>query len=188
MRTFGYRIAPAIFGSVLILAASSTQAQTTPGGAVLSPTSHGSHANTAGCSTTDAPSTATSATDVNCAESAPRFAAPLLDTPTTETPRTVTALVRVSSAMPRPPVVLPAGNSFTVVGDVTVIKVRRADQAACLATGKRISARVNAATSTTCLDHKGDLIAIEECRSGSPDCTVLTAQDIAGQQAAAAKP
>ena len=131
---------------------------------------------------------ATAANDPSCTESAQGFAAPMLGAAVPDSPRAVTALVRVDAIMKRPPVALPAGNSFTLVGTATVIKVRRADQEACLATGKRISARVNAATSTTCLDHKGELLAVEECAPGTPDCTVLLAPDIVRQQSPASQP
>lgn len=128
------------------------------------------------------------ANDPNCAEAAPGFAVPALETAVPDSPHAVTALVRVDAMMKRPPVALPNGNSFTLVGTATLIKVRRADQDACLATGKRISARVNAATSTTCLDHKGELVAVEECTPGTPDCAVVLAADIARQQTPAGRP
>lgn len=146
--------------------------------------SRGSRGSAAGCQE----GTPAAANDPNCSKSAPGFAAPMLDSVVPDSPRAVTALVRVDAMMKRPPVALPNGNSFTLVGTATLIKVRRADQAACLATGKRISSRVNAATSTTCLDHKGDLLAVEECTPGTPDCAVVLAEDIARQQTPAARP
>ena len=71
------------------------------------------------------------ANDPNCAEAAPGFAVPALETAVPDSPHAVTALVRVDAMMKRPPVALPNGNSFTLVGTATLIKVRRADQDAC---------------------------------------------------------
>lgn len=156
-----------------------TRAQTSPNGQSRSPRGNGNSCQDG---------TPTAANDPNCVDGAPGFAVPMLEAAVPDSPRAVTALVRVDAILKRPPVVLPAGNSFTLVGTATLIKARRADQNACLATGKRISVRVNAATSTTCLDPKGELLAVEECAPGTPECAVLLAADIARQQTAAARP
>lgn len=171
-----------VFGSMTVLCVSlvagglqRTSAQSGAGGQ-----SHGTHGSASSCQ-----EGSPVANDPGCTESAQGFAAPMLGTVVPDSPRAITALVRVDALLKRPPVALPAGNSFTVVGTATLIKVRRADQDACLATGKRISARVNAATSTTCLDRKGDLLAVQECTPGTQDCAVILAPDIARQQVVA---
>lgn len=180
MRRFGTR-AQVCAAAALLVACSAVSAWAQAGPGVPSRNARGT---AAGCQE----GTPATANDPNCADGAPGFAAPTLETVVPDSPRAVTALVRVDAIMKRPPVALPGGNSFTLVGTVTLIKVRRADQAACLATGKRISARVNAATSTTCLDHKGELLAVEECTPGTPDCAVVLAADIARQQTLTARP
>ncbi len=111
--------------------------------------------------------------------------APVLDNPTVEHTRNVVAFVRVDAVIPKPPVAMPEGDSFSVVGTATLVKVRRAELTDCLATGKRISTRANASTSTTCLDRKGELLAYEECKPGSSECIVMTSQETAKQQGSA---
>ena len=185
-RAVYFWLAAVLFSCVLAPAVSTAAAQATPSGQVAAPGSRNAKAGAAtNCGGTDA---ASNAADPNCVEAAPGFAVPTLEMAVPDTAHAVTALVRVDTVMPRPPVALAEGNTFSVVGSATLIKVRRANQDACLATGKRISARVNAATSTTCLDHKGDLLALQECKAGTTECTVATAQDIAQQQTTAAKP
>lgn len=175
-----------VFALGLGLCAAAAGAQTAPNGQMPGARSHRS--TPPGCTSPDTAPGTTNGTDPNCVEGTPGFASPAMDVPPADAPHVVTAIIRVDTAMPRPPVVLPAGNSFTVLGNATLIKVRRADQDACLNTGKRISARVSAATSTTCLDRKGDLLAVQECKSGAADCSVMTAQEIASQQMTAPKP
>ncbi len=164
-------------------------AQTTPTGQVLAPGAPGARTGT-GCSATD-PNTATSANGTptpNCLDAGPGFAIPSTNMPIGDKAKAVTSLVRVDAVVPRPPVALPEGDSFSVVGSVTLVKLRRPALDACLATGRRISARAAAATSTTCLSAKGDVLAYQECKAGSTEaagCSVLTPEDIAKQQVTA---
>lgn len=160
-------------------------AQTTPSGQVVAPGTKGQRSGATTCSGPDTPTNVANANDANCVEAAPGFVSPALDASTAEHPRNVVALVRVDAVVPRPPVAMPDGDSFSVVGSATLVKVRRPELKDCLATGKRISARANASTSTTCLDRKGELLAYEECKSGSADCIVMTPQDVAKQQGSA---
>lgn len=157
-------------------------AQTTPGGQVVAPGTKGQRSGATPCNGPDATPAAANANDANCVEAAPGFASPALTTPGDERKMNVVALVRVDAVIPRPPVTMPEGNSLSVIGGATLVKVRRAELNDCLATGKRIRARANAATSTTCLDRKGELLAYEECKPGTSECVVLTSQDIAKQQ------
>ena len=168
------------------LASVAAQAQTSPTGQVLSPGAPGARTGT-GCSATDPNSTtSTNGTSApNCLDAGPGFATPSTNTPAGDHARMVMSMVRVETVIPRPPVVLPEGDSFSVVGGVTLVRLRRPAVEACLATGRRISARASAATSTTCLGPKGDVLAYEECKAGSTEaagCSVLTPADIAKQQ------
>lgn len=170
------------FSTVLVAA------QTTPTGQVVAPgTQQEKKTNTANCGA-EAPSTAANGTDSNCAEVSPGFALPALDTVATDRPREIIAFVRVDAVVPRPPVALPAGDSFSVVGGATLVRVHRTELGDCLATGKRIRARAGAPTSTTCLDRKGELLAYQECGTGAADCLVLTPEAIAKQQVAGGQP
>ncbi len=173
---------------LLLCSAPAVLAQTTPSGQVGSPGAQGRRSGVTNCVNTESPATGTTAAtasnanDSNCVEPAPGFVNPGLPLTGAEATHAVTAFVRVDSVVPRPPVTLPAGDSFSVVGDATLVKVRRAELKDCIATGKRISARANASTSTTCLDRKGELLAYEECKIGAGDCVVITTQDVARQQ------
>ncbi|MGI4853507.1 MAG: hypothetical protein ACRYF4_05585 [Janthinobacterium lividum] len=167
---------------LLACGACTAGAQTTPGGQVVAPGTKGQRSGATPCNGPDATPAAANANDANCVEAAPGFASSPLNTPGDERKMNVVALVRVDSVVPRPPVTMPEGDSFSVIGSATLVKVRRAELKDCLATGKRISARANASTSTTCLDRKGELLAYEECKAGISECAVLTPQDIAKQQ------
>ena len=135
----------------LALGSGAGHAQTNATGQVLTPGTPGSRTAN-GCTAQDPNSaTATNGTPApNCLDAGPGFAAPTM--PVTERAKAVTSLVRVDGVVPRPPVALPEGDSFSVVGSVTLVKLRRPALDACLATGRRISARAAAATSTTCLN------------------------------------
>lgn len=177
------------FSLALGLGSAAAYAQTNATGQVLSPGAPGARTGT-GCSATD-PTTATATngtTAPNCLDAGPGFATPSTNMPIVDRAKAVTSLVRVDAVVPRPPVVMPDGDTFSVVGGVTLVKLRRPALDACLATGRRISARASAATSTTCLGPKGDVLAYQECKAGSTEaagCTVLMPEDIAKQQATA---
>ena len=175
--------------SALALGSTRAHAQTNPTGQVLTPGAVGSRPST-GCSATD-PNAATATngtTTPNCLDAGPGFVSPSTNMPIVDRGKAVTSLVRVDAVVPRPPVALPEGDSFSVVGSVTLVKLRRPALDACLASGRRISARTSASTSTTCLGPKGDVLAYQECKAGSTEaggCSVLTPDDIARQQVAA---
>ena len=183
------RVLTGIVFGLALGAVSAAHAQTTPTGQVLAPGTPGARTGT-GCSATD-PNTTTATngtTAPNCLDAGPGFAAPSTNMPVNDKAKSVMSLVRVDAVIPRPPVVLPEGDSFSVVGGITLVKLRRPVLEACLATGRRISARASAATSTTCLSPKGDVLAFEECKAGSTEtagCSVLTPEDIAKQQVTA---
>jgi hypothetical protein len=177
------------FSLALGLSFAVAHAQTTATGQVLSPGAPGARTGT-GCSATDpnTPAAANGTAAPNCLDAGPGFATPSTNMPIGDRAKAVTSLVRVDAVVPRPPVTLPEGDTFSVVGSVTLVKLRRPALDACLATGRRISARAAAATSTTCLNPKGDVMAYQECKAGSTEaagCTVLTPEDIAKQQTAA---
>lgn len=169
-------------GIVLTLLFGTAGAQTTPSGQVVAPGAQGRRAVAVPCSGTLVTTTGSNANDANCIEAAPGFAAPALNQRPAESDRNIVAFVRVGAVIPRPPVTLPEGDSFSVAGSATLVKLRRAQVTDCLATGRRISARANASTSTTCLDRNGELLAYEECKPGESACTVLSSGDIAKQQ------
>ena len=177
------------FTMTLGFSSAGAHAQTTPNGQVLAPGAPGARTGT-GCSATDPSTTvATNGTPTpNCADAGPGFALPSTNMPIIDKAKAITSLVRVDAVVPRPPVAMPEGDSFSTVGGVTLVKLRRPELAACLATGRRISARASAATSTTCLGPKGDVLAYQECKAGSTEaagCSVLTPDDIAKQQVTA---
>ncbi len=134
--------------------------------------------NGTGCAGQEPNPSAANASDANCPELGPNFATPSMGVPGANRPPAVTSIIRVDATLPKPPVAMPAGDTFTVVGGATLVKTRRAALDACLSAGKRWSARSSAGTSTTCLDYKGQVIAYQECRAsgGSPDCTVVMAE------------
>lgn len=175
----------------LALGSAAAHAQTTAAGQVLTPGAPGGRTAT-GCTAQDPntpTATATNGTSTpSCLDAGPGFVVPTTNMPAGERAKAVTSLVRVDAVIPRPPVVLPEGDSFSVVGSVTLVRLRRPALDACLATGRRISARANAVTSTTCLSPKGDVLAYQECKAGSTEaagCTMLTPDDIAKQQVTA---
>lgn len=161
------------------------QAQTTPTGQPVTPGTRNNRTSTA-CTGTDAVPGATSTTDTNCEPAGPGFVAPTTNMPMGDRGHQVTSIVRVDALVPKPPVTMPEGDTFSVVGNVTLLKLHRPALEACLASGKRISERASAGTSTTCLDHKGEVIAYQECKAGS--CTVVTPQDMAKQQETPKRP
>ena len=124
---------------------------------------------------------ATANNDSNCSDFGPNFAAPSAGILGGNRPLPVISVVRVEAVVAKPPITLPPGVTFDQVGSVTMVKTRRETADACLAAGKRWSVRSSAASSTTCLNQKGDVLAFQECKpsSGSADCMVVMAQDAA---------
>ena len=118
--------------------------------------------------------------DATCNAAGPGFAVPSTNTPLGDkTPRPVTAIVRVDSVVPKPAAV-PFPMDFNTVGNVTMVKAKLPRVQACFASGRVWASRTGAATSTTCLDHKGEVIAYEECKAkvgdAQPECTTAMPQ------------
>lgn len=196
MRNQLTRSSGTLFGAVACAALAlccSMHAQTTAAGTVVSPATQGARPNSTtppNCTGQEPNSAAGVVADANCVAAGPGFVTPSANMPNGRNSY-LTSLVRVDAVVPRPPVTLPDGDSFSVVGTVTLLKLRRPEVGACLATGRRISARAGAPTSTTCLDPKGEVMAYQECRANSTEqagCTVMTMQDIQKQQVAAKQP
>ncbi|MGI4755911.1 MAG: hypothetical protein ACRYGF_03580 [Janthinobacterium lividum] len=182
------KYSPLVLALALTVGSHIAGAQTTATGQVVAPGTQPRKPAANPCNTTDTTAAVSSTNDANCLETSPGFAVPGVGKAAAERPRNVVAFVRVDTVIPRPPVAMPDGDSFSVVGSATLVKVHRSELADCLATGKRISARSSASTSTTCLDHKGELLAYQECKTGGGDCIVVTPQDISKQQESSKTP
>ncbi|AFL89473.1 hypothetical protein Terro_3255 [Terriglobus roseus DSM 18391] len=118
--------------------------------------------------------------DANCTVAGPGFATPSTNTPPGDrAEHHVTAIVRVDAAVPKPATV-PFPMDFSTIGNVTMVKARLPRVQACFTAGQIWSNRSGAATSTTCLDHKGVVIAYQECKAKVGDaqavCTTTTPQ------------
>jgi hypothetical protein len=150
---------------ILGLAGVSAQAQTSASGVPVTAGARGGA--TANCSTVDASGIPVNSTDPSCGPFAPGFVTPDTNTPAGE-PKTVTAVVRVNSVVERP-TAAPFPIDFNVIGNATMVKAKLPRLNACYSAGKYWSNRSNAATSTTCLDHKGDVIAYQECKPKDGD-------------------
>ena len=161
----------------VLIQAMTAHAQANPAGQVAPGTQNRNGANTP-CG---GPDSASANNDPSCSDFGPNFAVPSAGVSGAIRPLPIISVVRVEAALPKPPVALPQGVNFSQVGSITMIKTRRETLDACLATGKRWSARSTAASSTTCLNPKGDALAFQECKpsAGSPECTVVMAQDAA---------
>ncbi len=158
------------FWSLAILSAAlsvcgAAHAQTNATGQVINPTAPGAGINTT-CPTVDSTAAMTATNnDANCgAALTAGFASPTLPQPAPEPP--VIALIRVSSVVDKP-AAFPFPIEFNVVGDATMVKARMPRLNACFSAGKGWTRRSNAATSTTCVDQKGEVIAYQECKPGA---------------------
>jgi hypothetical protein len=119
--------------------------------------------------------------DANCNTPGPGFAVPSMNIPTGDKDEHhVTAIVRVDAVVPKPETV-PFPTDFSRIGNVTMVKARLPRIQACFAAGRVWATRSGAATSTTCLDHKGQVVAYEECKAkggdvAAPECTTAMSQ------------
>ncbi len=166
----GCALRVAFCGAALAFAHTAASGQTQSPGA--------QNRNGTACAAQEPGATAPNTAEAGCQELGPNFATPSAGVLGGTRPFSVTSIIRVDAAVPKPPVAMPQGDSFNVVGSATLVKTRREALPACLAAGKRWSARSGAGTSTTCLDHKGDVIAYQECKASgsSPECTVVMLQ------------
>ncbi len=146
---------------------------------------------TPSCSGVDASGTPVSPNDTSCGPFAPGFATPSTNTPPGETPKPVTAVVRVEATVEKP-AMLPFPMDFTTIGSATMVKAKMPRLNACFRAGKVLSDRSGAATSTTCLDHKGEVIAYQECKPKVGEtpmvCSTVMANEQPGSTVASAKP
>ncbi len=158
-----------------------SHAQSAAAGQALPPGAQNRNAPGTACVGQEPNPAAPNAVEANCPDLGPNFATPLAATPVVTRPQPVTSIIRVDAPLPKPPVDLPPGDTFNTVGSATLVKTRRETLDACLASGRRWSARSNAVSSTTCLDQKGEVIAFQECKpaSSSPECTVVLPRDSA---------
>jgi hypothetical protein len=165
-------------------------AQTSPSGQVVPPNTQTRSGTTQPCSvqeTTGMP-LSQAQIDANCAGLAPGFVVPSTNMPD-DKGHHVVAVVRVESVVQKP-ATLPFPMEFHVVGGSTMVKARLPRVQSCFVAGQVWSNRTGAATSTTCLDHKGEVIAYQECKPKVGDtpasCSNVMATD-GGDTVASAK-
>jgi hypothetical protein len=117
--------------------------------------------------------------DANCTPLGPGFAVPSTNMPE-DKGHHVVAVVRVESVIEKP-ATLPFPMEFHTVGNSTMVKARLPRVQSCFAAGRVWSNRTGVATSTTCLDHKGEVIAYQECKPKVGDtagtCSNVMAKD-----------
>jgi hypothetical protein len=182
----GFILSTALF---LGFAGVSARAQTAPNGQVLSPGVQTHPGASANCGV-DGSGLPLSSNDASCGQLAPNFVAPSTNT-AVDTPKPVTAVVRVESKVEKP-ATLPFPMEFTSIGDATMVKAKMPRLEACFRAGKVLSDRSGSATSTTCVDHKGDVIAYQECKPKAGEtpmvCSTVKANDNQGSTVAIAKP
>jgi hypothetical protein len=182
----GFILSTALF---LGFAGVSAHAQTAPNGQVLSPGVQTHPGASANCGT-DASGMPVSSNDANCSQLAPGFVAPSTNT-AVDTPKPVMAVVRVETKVEKP-ATLPFPMEFTSIGDATMVRAKMPRVEACFRAGKVLSDRSGAGTSTTCVDHKGEVIAYQECKPKSGDtpmvCSTVMANGNQGSTVASAKP
>jgi hypothetical protein len=153
-------------------------AQTNPNGMATPPGTQSKSTASQPCanmSATGQPSTQAQV-DAGCTGMGPNFATPSTNTPLPEH-HDVTAVIRVSAVVDKPEKA-PFPMDFQVVGDATMLKAKLPQVRACLGVAKGWTKRTNAATSTTCVDHKGEVLAYQECKpetGGVPmTCSAVT--------------
>ena len=146
-----------MFSLALGFGSAAAHAQTTANGQVLSPGAPGSRTGT-GCRppTRTRPLGHNGTTDAELPGCRSGLCRSIDQHAHGDRAKAVTSLVRVDCGCAAAAGgTLPEGDTFSVVGSVTLVRLRRPALDACLATGRRISARANAATSTTCLECQG---------------------------------
>lgn len=100
--------------------------------------------------------------DAGCTGLAPGFATPSTNMPKPEG-HPVTAVIRVNANVTKPDK-FPYPMDFQAVGDATMLKAKLPQVNACLGVARSWTKRANAATSVTCIDHKGEVLAYQECK------------------------
>lgn len=148
-----------------LLMAASVGAQTQAGsGMATPPGTQGKSSSTQPCAVMDAtgqPSNQAQV-DAGCTGLAPGFATPSTNMPKPET-HPVTAVIRVNASVTKPDK-FPYPMDFQTVGDATMLKAKLPQVNACLGVARSWTKRANAATSVTCIDHKGEVLAYQECK------------------------
>ena len=139
-------------------------AQTAPNGMVTPPgTQHKSSASQP-CANMDSsgqPSNQAQV-DAGCVALGPGFVNPSTNMPKPEG-HPVTAVIRVNATVTKPDK-FPYPMDFQTVGDATMLKAKLPQVKACLGVARSWTKRANAATSVTCIDHKGEVLAYQECK------------------------
>ena len=183
----GLILSTALFLGVGVAGAAHAQ---TASGQVPSPGTQNRQGTIPNCSGVDASGMPLSPNDTSCGPFAPGFVAPNTNTPPGD-PKTVVAVVRVDSVVEKP-TTSPFPIDFNVIGGATMVKAKLPRLNACFSAGKYWANRGNAATSTTCLDHKGEVIAYQECKPKVGEtpmvCSTLMPKDEKDSTVASAKP
>ncbi len=152
-----------VFTPLLTLAfAGVAGAQTTPSGQATPPGTQMRTDRTA-CSQ-DVNGAPTNASEPGCYALTPGFNSPSLNMPRKLPPRDITSVVKVEGVVAKPAGPMPENQEITVEGNTTVIKAKMVRLGACFSSGKRWSANSGQPTSTTCMDKKGGVIALQECK------------------------
>ena len=112
------KYSPLVLALALTVGGNIAGAQTTATGQVVAPGTQPRKPAANPCNTTDTNAAVSSTNDANCLETSPGFAVPGVGKAAAERPRNVVAFVRVDTVIPRPPVAMPDGDSFSVVGSV----------------------------------------------------------------------
>ncbi len=178
-----------VFGAGLVLGVTAG-AQTSANGMTTPPGTQSHTGITQPCANMDASGVPSNQAQVeaNCTSPLPGFAVPSTNTPQPEHP--VTAVIRVNSVVQKPDK-FPYPMDFQVVGDVTMLKARLPQVRACLGVAKSWTKRANAATSVTCIDHKGDVVAYQECKPSTGGVPMVCSAAAPGEEttvASVAKP
>jgi hypothetical protein len=186
----GWIVAAALFLGVASFGASAS-AQMTTSGPPVPPGTQNRQGATPNCNGVDATGAPLSPNDTSCGPFAPGFATPSTNTPSGDPPRPVMAIVRVEAIVEKP-ATLPFPMDFNVIGGATMVKAHMPRLNSCFTAGKILSNRSGSATSTTCLNHKGEVIAYQECKPKVGEtpmvCSTLVPNEQGGSTVASAKP
>jgi hypothetical protein len=180
-----------LLSAALALTAGAVPAQTSPTGQAMPPGTQNqmkTSGTTGTCGNVDTNGAPAASTDASCAGYAPGFATPSTNMPPGDrAPHRVTGVVRIDSVVPRPLEVMP-DTEMSTINNVTMVKAKLPRLGACFSAGKQWSSKSGAATSTTCINHKGEVIAYQECKPRSGEtpmsCTVVMAADDKAQESA----
>ncbi len=170
-----------IVSATLSASAVPTHAQTSPTGQL--PGSQNTQnpnkgSATPGCADTSGLPTSSATAEAGCNQLAPGFVNPSTNMPPGE--HRVVAVTRVEAVVEKP-AKLPFPMDFNVVGKNTMVSAKMPRLNSCFMSGQVLSNRSGAATSTTCLDLKGVVLAYEECTPKSGDmpmaCSTVITKD-----------